>query len=201
MIQIGDFLYAPVIQETYNQMVNSLSVAKPVDGLIAEFGVYKGDSIRVLAKAVPTNIIHGFDSFVGLPGKWERGLNVYPAGHFSVNGALPQVPDNVRLHKGWFKDTIPPFLATNPGPVRFLNIDCDIYSSTKDILTLCNERIHPGAVIYFDEICDWGGCVHRYPNWHEHEIKALTEWCTEFKRDVKPISRNANYGASVLVLE
>src|SRR5512137_995035 len=104
MIQIGDFLYAPVVQETYTQMLHSLSVAQPADGLIVEFGVYQGASINVIAKANPKCIIHGFDSFVGLPGKWERGLNTYEAGHFSVNGAMPRVPANVKLHKGWFKD-------------------------------------------------------------------------------------------------
>jgi hypothetical protein len=199
VIQIGDFLYATLIQETYAQILATLLDSKPEGGLIAEFGVYQGASINVIAKAHLNNVIHGFDSFEGLPDKWERGLDTYQPGHFGVGGKLPEVPANVRLHAGWFKDTIPPWLAANPGPVRFFNIDCDIYSSTKQILTLCNDRIIPGTGLYFDEICDWGGCGHRYPNWPEHEIKALREWCTEFNREVKPHSRNGSYGASVVV--
>ena len=199
MFRIEDFLYAPLIQETYAQILATIKDSKPDDGLIAEFGVYTGSSINVIAKAYPNHAIHGFDSFKGLPDKWERGLNVYQAGHFDVGGKLPKVPVNVKLYAGWFKDTLPGWLATNPGPVRFLNIDSDIYISAKQVLTLCNDRIIPGTGIYFDEICDWGGCVHRYPNWPEHEIKALVEWCTECGREVKAHSRNGSYGASVIV--
>jgi predicted O-methyltransferase YrrM len=200
MIQISDFLYVP-IQETHEQIRNALENSQPESGLIAEFGVFGGNSITMLARAFPKCIIHGFDSFRGLPDKWERGLDTFQPGHFNMDGNMPAVPSNVRLYPGWFKDTIPPFLDAHPGPFRFLNIDCDIYSSAKDVLTLCNSRIKPGTVIYFDEICDWGGGELRYPGWPKHEIKALVEWCTEFKRDVKAYSRNGRYGAAVVVTQ
>jgi hypothetical protein len=200
MIQIGDFLYAPVIQETYLQMLTGLKQAVPVDGLILEFGVYKGDSITRIASACLKSLVHGFDSFVGLPREWTRAPNeVWPAGHFNLNSELPKVPANVRIYPGWFNETLPPFLAANPGPIRFINVDSDIYQSAKEVLMLCNKQLQPGAVIYFDEICDWGGCNVRYPGWPDHEYKALVEWCTECKREVRPISRNGSFGASVVV--
>ena len=51
------------------------------DGLHAEFGVYKGDSINRLARLRPHKLFHGFDSFEGLPEIpeidrqkiWEKG--------------------------------------------------------------------------------------------------------------------------------
>ena len=35
--------------------------------------------------------------------------------------------------------------------VRFMNIDCDLYSSTKDILDVLHARVVVGTVIVFDE--------------------------------------------------
>jgi hypothetical protein len=38
-----------------------------VDGLIMEFGVYKGETINHIASLLPNKQIYGFDSFEGLP--------------------------------------------------------------------------------------------------------------------------------------
>lgn len=204
MIDIGDFLRVPICPGA-TCVLNALERGQPEDGLIAEFGVYTGTIINMIAKACPNHTIHGFDSFVGLPSEWVRGGEqpLYKPGHFDCGGKLPIVPPNATLHRGWFKDTIPPFLEwvqKNGGkPFRLLDIDCDLYVSTQQILTLCNEWIDPGTVIYFDELCDWGGGGTRYPEWEQHEYKALLEWCQEFGRSVKAISRNGAYGAAVVV--
>ena len=46
------------------------------------------------------------------------------------------------------------------------NIDCDIYSSTKDIFDIAGDRINPGCIIVFDEYIN-------YPSWEQHEFKAF----------------------------
>ena len=201
MIQIGDFLYAPLIEDTRKHLLYSMREAQLDDGLVAEFGVFKGKSINWIAAAYPKQIIHGFDSFRGLPERWRVSpAQVYLNGHFELKGVLPKVAKNVKLHPGWFKDSIPSFLAANPQPFKFINIDSDIYSSALTILTLCNARILPGTILYFDEICDWGGSPRRYPFWPEHEFQALIDWCTRFKREVTAYSRNSRYGGTVLVV-
>ena len=43
------------------------------DGLICEFGVYKGKSIDRIAERVE-GTVHGFDSFEGLPEYWRDGF-------------------------------------------------------------------------------------------------------------------------------
>jgi len=133
------------------------------EGLILEFGVRHGNSIRQLAELAKQDV-HGFDSFEGLPEAWhDEGK-----GSYSTKGVVPKVPANVTLHKGWFDETLPTFLAKHTEPARLINIDCDIYSSTKTVLDLLAPRIKTGTVIIFDEYI---GNQH----WREDEFKAFQE--------------------------
>jgi len=133
------------------------------NGLVLEFGVRFGNSIRQIA-ALAKQEVHGFDSFEGLPEVWH----FEPKGSYTTKGVIPTVPQNVNLHVGWFEETLPKFLELHSGPVRFINVDCDIYSSTKTVLDLLSSRIVPGTVIVFDEYI---GNEH----WREDEFKAFQE--------------------------
>ena len=77
------------------------------------------------------------------------------------------------LIEGWFDKTLPEFLAREPGPIGFLHVDCDIYSSTKTVLDLCAPRLAPGAVIVFDEFFNYKG-------YELHEYKAFFEFAERF---------------------
>lgn len=138
------------------------------DGLVLEFGVRFGVSIRQIAALCGAQV-HGFDSFEGLPESWGAEAR----GSYSTQGAMPAVPGNVTLHRGWFEQTLPGFLRTHPGPVRFMNVDCDIYSSTRQVLTLLADRIARGTVIVFDEYLGYEG-------WREHEFRAFQEAVIEY---------------------
>merc|ERR1711924_101780 len=117
-------------------------------GLVLEFGVWHGNSLRKIASHFPDEHVHGFDSFQGLP----EAFGTDPIGSYSAEGALPaDMPENVQLHAGLFKDTLPGSLKEHHGPVRFMNIDCDLYSSTKDIFDHIFARIVPVTIIIFDE--------------------------------------------------
>jgi tetratricopeptide (TPR) repeat protein len=151
-----------LLGHSFAVLEHALASAKP-DGLVLEFGVQTGTSIRFLA-ARAGGPVHGFDSFQGLPEAWGN----QPAGFYTTYGALPEVPDNVELHVGWFADTLPGFAATHPGPVRFINVDCDLYSATATIFAQLGERIGPGSVIVFDEYL-----FNRH--WRQDEYKAFQE--------------------------
>lgn len=140
------------------------------DGLYLEFGVYKGGSINYISEKIGNHIIWGFDSFEGLPEGWLPG---YQQGKFNENGALPVVNDNVRLVKGWFHETLPKFMEAHKSePCSFINIDCDLYRSTKCVLSLLKDNIRKGTVICFDELVGQIG-------WQDDEYKALTEFAEE----------------------
>ena len=141
--------------------------AAPRAGIVAEFGVWSGRTINMIADHFGEGVIvHGFDSFEGLPEDWN---DQYRKGAFHTQGSLPAVRSNVTLHKGWFEDTVPPFSAANMGePVALLHIDCDLYSSTKTVFDALGGNLVAGSVILFDE-------YFNYPEWREHEYKAFQE--------------------------
>lgn len=137
------------------------------DGLFMEFGVYQGITINFISSKVH-NTVYGFDSFEGLPEYWRDG---YSASHFKVE-ELPIVNGNVELIKGWFNQTLPQFVDSYSENCAFIHIDCDLYSSTKEIFEFLKEKIVKGTVIVFDEFFN-------YPGWRNGEYKAFMEYVEE----------------------
>jgi hypothetical protein len=153
--------------ENQHDLIEFALRASAVDGHYLEFGVFTGGTIRFMARRIDGKTIHGFDSFEGLPEAWS-GFSLGRKA-FDVKGRMPRVPANVRLHKGFFDASLPRWLAQNPGPVAFIHIDCDLYTSTVTILDLLAPHLVPGTVILFDE-------YFNYPNWEQHEFKAFQEF-------------------------
>lgn len=141
-----------------------------VEGCFMEFGVYKGGTMRYMAKRRSDRLFHGFDSFEGLPESWG-GFDL-PRGAFNTKGNLPKVPNNVSLHKGWYNKALPTWKTSCEDKIAFMHVDCDLYSSTKTIFDELADRLQVGTVILFDE-------YFNYPNWENHEFKAWKEYVTQ----------------------
>ena len=170
----GNGWHHSIFDGTYSLHADALSAARP-DGLVCEFGVFHGMSIRNIASMVgPETPVHGFDTFEGIPDDWGDE----PAGSYTAAAEVPErVPDNVRFYVGLFADTLPGYVASIAPPevlpVRFINIDCDLYQGTVDILHNLAPRIGPGTVIVFDEYL-------MTPTWPDDEYKAFQEACAKF---------------------
>ncbi len=156
---------AVMFRDRFAQLEWCVRQADPA-GLVMEFGVEKGASLTLLAQTTGRPV-HGFDSFEGLPEAWTGTYET--AGKFNMKGQLPQVPANAKLHVGWFDKTLPPFLEAQSGPVGFLHVDCDLYSSTVTVLEALESRFVPGTIIVFDEYFNYHG-------WRQHEYKAWQEF-------------------------
>lgn len=154
--------------QTLDILPYALSKVSIKNGLYLEFGVYSGRTINVISREIPDKIVYGFDCFEGLPETWRTG---FEKGCFKTD-SLPQVEPNVQLIKGYFDDTLPPFVIQNSAPCAFIHIDCDLYSSTKTIFKYLKNQIVSGTVISFDE-------YFNYPGWREGEYKAFQEFITE----------------------
>jgi hypothetical protein len=151
------------------------------DGLVCEFGVYKGHTLKIIAAALGGRAVYGFDSFEGLPETWRAGFD---KGAFKVDlKDLESLPDNVKLYPGWFDATLPTMLRDDARQAAFLHIDCDLYSSTKCVFESLSARLRPGTVIVFDE-------YFNFPGWEHDEHRALTEAARDFDFSYKYLLYN-----------
>ena len=158
------------------------------EGLICEFGVWKGESINHIARKKPQKI-HAFDSFEGLPETW---LSSHKKGHFALKN-LPVFEENIVIHKGWFDDTLPKFVKESTENISFLHIDCDLYSSTKTIFKSLDLQIVEGTIILFDE-------YFNYPFWEHHEFKAFQEFVKQNSISYEYLCYSSNtFGSKVAV--
>ena len=135
------------------------------EGMWLEFGTGSGTTTRMLCEARQHGDVFTFDSFEGLPEDWN---DMFRKGAFRFDPPTDLPPNGVVVD-GLFADTLPDFLAVHPGPIDLLHVDCDIYSSTRDVFTHVSERIVPGTVIVLDELL-------YYPGREDHEVKAFHEW-------------------------
>ncbi|HXY30852.1 MAG TPA: TylF/MycF/NovP-related O-methyltransferase [Gemmatimonadaceae bacterium] len=134
-----------------------------------EFGVFKGASIHAwttLNTANESEFI-GFDSFEGLPEAWVNVGKTFPPGAFSTRGSSPVLGDQrVRFVKGWFRQTLPPFLShfSTEKPL-VVHCDADLYSSTLFVLCKLDAVMKPGTVVMFD---DFTSMLHDFRAWEDY---------------------------------
>jgi hypothetical protein len=144
--------------------------------LYLEFGVFKGRTTRYWSARLrhPESVLHGFDSFEGLPEEWAG----HAKGHiFDAQGEIPVIDDpRVRFFKGWFNQVLPTYTVP-PHDRLVLIMDADLHSSTTCVLQHLRPHIRPGTLIYFDEM-----------NHPEHEPRAFDEFMRETGLKFKPIA-------------
>lgn len=155
-----ELIDAPVVLDLYQLAVDSTCFPF---GLHMEFGVAAGRSLRKIRQLLPEEVeLYGFDSFRGLPEPW----NELPRGAFATHLRVDLF--NTKLIVGTYEDTLEDFAKSHPESVSLMHIDCDLYSSTRTVLSAFKKQIVPGTVIIFDELFGFTGYA-------EHEYKALCE--------------------------
>ena len=149
--------------------------------LYLEFGVYRGYSMRLWSRLIdhPEALLHGFDSFEGLPENWGM---TSPKGSISAMGAVPEVADpRVRFFKGWFDDTLRAY-SLPAHDVLVVNLDADVYSSARTVLNYLRDKLKPGDWLYFDEFMVW-----------DHEFRAFQEFVEGSGMRFQAIAEAAGY--------
>ena len=146
----------------------------------AEFGVGSGISTCRLKRLLGKNgLFYLFDSWEGLPEDWVLSPSMTdPIGRYKFD-KLKIKDSRVHFVDGWFKETLP---FDFPDQLGLINIDCDLYSSTKTVLTGITKWVGSGTVIIFDEILG-------YKNYAKHEYRALMEWLDKTERTIDWIGK------------
>jgi hypothetical protein len=147
-------------------------VERQVSGDLVETGVWRGGAIifmRAVLKVlqVTDRIVWGADSFEGLPEpdpiKFPREAQSFKSAamtkyynHLAVGldevrrniEAYGMLDEQVKLLKGWFKDTLPNSPIKD---VAVLRVDGDYYESTRDALVSLYDRVSIGGYIIIDD--------------------------------------------------
>ena len=158
-----------IVCNNRNEVFNCALRHLKFDGIVAEFGVKSGTTIKMLANkpVLKKKTLYGFDSFTGIPEDWSGTKTL--KGQLSNQGKIPKLGKNIKLIPGWFSDTLPEFRKNHKEKIALFHIDCDLYSSTKDILDNFAKDFTKGSILIFDE-------YFNYPNWQNHEHKAWAEF-------------------------
>lgn len=131
-------------------------------GYIAEFGVYRGGSLEVLARFNPGIDILAVDSFEGVPRESEhdyhREGNFGGVDYHAIAGYFKMMYPAVRIFKGF----LPKVFEVFDDNVRFsfTHLDLDMYNSIKHALDFVFPRTLDGGIILLDDymVRDTPGC-------------------------------------------
>lgn len=128
--------------------------AQTLSGEIAQLGVFRGGSARMLAELSRKSgkELHLFDTFAGMP-TTDKSVDWHQAGDFhdtSLESVQKLFVDcsHVFFHPGFFPDTASP---VQDKQFAFVYIDADIYQSTKDALEFFYPRMVTGGFLLFDD--------------------------------------------------
>jgi SAM-dependent methyltransferase len=149
-------------------------------GLVLEFGVHVGESLRQIAAA--GHHVFGFDAFQGLRDSWSkpgRGIGAMDLGGEIPKGILGN--PNISIVKGWVEDTVPGFLEEHKDTIKLAHLDLDVGPPTRFVLSAILDRLVPGSLLVFD---DFFGHI----GWENHSFSAFKETCPEESFLVRAIS-------------
>lgn len=164
------------------EAISTLSKLAPTEGDIAEVGIYKGGSFKLLCELFPDRSILGFDTFEGLPlDKWNP-REVHKPGEFSdtslegvTNFLSPDgKPSNWTLTVGIFPGSAYSFVWKT---FAFVHIDTDFYECVKDSIDWFWPRLVDDGIMVFDDY-DWPNCpgVKKALDEFGEPIKQLTKY-------------------------
>lgn len=137
-----------------------------IEGDYAEFGCHGAFTFRMAWHAMElvgaTGHLWGFDSFAGLPEaldhrdehpQWVAGTMTTSVEQFHRLCARAGMPrQRYSVVEGLYHETLSSH-ASGPRPeaVAVAYVDCDLYSSTVDVLRFLEPRLRPGGIIAFDD--------------------------------------------------
>ena len=126
---------------------NAVLATSRVPGVIAEVGVFRGGTARVICEAKNDKVLHLFDTFEGLPapGPQDRWFEAgqYACSLEAVQAYLAEYSD-VHFHQGYFPGTAGPISDCS---FSFVHLDVDLYESTIEALRFFYPRMSRGAML------------------------------------------------------
>jgi hypothetical protein len=134
------------------QLFSLVRATAKLGGCMAEVGVYRGGSARIIREADTLRSLHLFDTFEGLPEPAATDTKALRGGFrkgqfsWSLEDVSNYLADcaNVHFHKGLFPATGE---AVKDEKFSFVHSDVDLYSSTWGLLEFFYPRLLRGGIM------------------------------------------------------
>jgi hypothetical protein len=134
--------------ESYNILSTVRGTVEKIEGTLAEVGVFRGGSAKLICEGKGSRELHLFDTFGGLPEPGEVDSSIFWRGQHKA--AMEPVQQylhrysNVYFHKGRFPSTAAPVERKR---FCFVHLDVDLYEATRAGLQFFYPRLNPGGVL------------------------------------------------------
>jgi O-methyltransferase len=155
-----------------------------IEGDLAELGVWKGYTAKLIHHYIPERSLHLFDTFAGFD-KRDLSAEMNHTGHHignrdfsdtSVDVVLKYIQpvrDTVICHPGFFPESIS--AADGEKKYAFVHLDADLYEPIMAGLRFFYERMMSGGFILLHDYNAWPGVR-----------KAADEFCSEARQIIIP---------------
>lgn len=159
------------------QLFMAVKATAKVVGDIAEVGVYKGGSAKLICEAKGNKTLHLFDTFEGLPDlcevddprQFQKGQYL---GSFENVKTYLKPYSNVCIYKGLFPSTAEPIKNKR---FSLVNLDVDLYESTLSCLEFFYTRMNKGGVIISHDYSDAPGVRKAFDEFFEEKPEPIIE--------------------------
>jgi O-methyltransferase len=148
-----------------------------IKGDIAEVGVYKGGSAKLISEAKGTKTLHLFDTYEGLPELCDNdNPDQFHKGQYL--GLLDDVKNylktyqNVYFYKGLFPSTAG--LVENKA-FSFVHLDLDLYESTLDSIKFFYPRMNQGGIMISHDYINASGVRKAFDDFFSDKPEPIIE--------------------------
>ncbi len=137
-----------------------------ISGDYAEFGCWSGVTFGLANQQIRLSgrprHLWAFDSFRGLPSSaqpdddhpvWQQGEYAMSVDEFRASCDVNGIPvSDYDVIEGFYSETLADQgSARLPSDIALAYIDCDLYSSTRDVLAFLATRLKHGMIVAFDD--------------------------------------------------
>lgn len=141
-------------------------LVRKVEGDLAELGVYRGYSARLIHHYLPERKFYLFDTFTGFDerdvkaeiattGRKETTVAFSQTGIEKALANIAPQNSNVEVFPGYFPESAPPFLSGKK--FAFVHLDADLYEPMLAGLAFFYDRVVPGGFILTHDFNSWPG--------------------------------------------
>ena len=158
------------------QLFMAVRSTEKIKGDIAEVGVYKGGSAKLICEAKGDKALHLFDTFEGIPKVDEIDSLRFYKGLFAAS--LEDVKNyfngykNVYFYKGIFSATAE---SVKNKKFSFAHLDVDTYESTLSCLEFFYPRINRGGVIISHDYVTAAGVRNAFDGFFKDKPEPIIE--------------------------